>query len=230
MALTKYRTNILTALIILIANVITLIITNLHNVDNYINILIPVIAFGFLFFTKKKNIYLFYTIVGSLITLFGSIGNVTGAVFFFISIYDHRTERNIYINIALAIITFSVKAYINNYATYDVFAIIAAFFFIIGHLYVRFWPIADIREYKELTPKGFTIEQADTIKTLLKDLRHKEAAEGLRIGRKAYTARVATLRERYNVTTDFLLALKMIEDGTISINDLANANLTENNS
>ena len=223
MALNKYRTNTLTALIILTANVITLIITQSHTVDNYINIAIPIVAFGFIFFTKKKNIYLFYTIVGCLITFFGSIGNSTGTIFFFISAYDHRTERNIYINITLAIISFSAKAYINNYATYDVFAIIAAFFFIIGHLYVRFWPIADIRKHKEILPKGFTIEQADTIKTLLMDLRHQGSADELRIGRKAYTARVGALRDRYNVTTDFMLALKLVDDGIININDLANA-------
>jgi len=138
MALNKYRINALTALIIFTANIITLIITKAHIVDNYINIVIPIVAFWFIFFTKKKNIYLGYSIAGCLITFFGSIGNPTGAIFFFISAYDHRTERNIYTNIILAIISFSAKAYINNYATYDVIAIIAAFFFIIGHMYVRF--------------------------------------------------------------------------------------------
>jgi len=225
MALNKYRVNTLTALIIFTANVITFIITQTYTVDNYINIIIPVVAFGFIFFTKKKNIYLGYSIAGCLITLFGGMENPTGAIFFFISAYDHRTEKNIYTNIILAVISFSAKAYINNYATYDVFAIIAAFFFIIGHMYVRFWPIADIREHKEVLQKGFTIEQSDTIKTLLMDLRHQESADTLRIGRKAYTARIGALRERYNTTTDFMLALKLVEDGIININDLANAKI-----
>jgi len=222
MALNKYRINALTALIIFTANIITLIITQSHIVDNYINIVIPVVAFGFIFFTKKKNIYLGYSIAGCLITFFGGMENPTGAIFFFISAYDHRTERNIYTNIILAIISFSAKAYINNYATYDVIAIIAAFFFIIGHMYVRFWPIADIREHRE-SEKRFTPEQWDTIQTLLMDMRHQEAADQLCIERKTFTARVAHLRKLYDVKTDFHLALKLIDDGVITVNDLANA-------
>ena len=227
MVLNKYRINLITAALLLISNAAMFILDNSHTIDRYVSLSIPIIAFIFLGIYREKSIYPFYTIVAVLTTIFGTTDNPSGAIFFFMSMYDKRTNKNVYFNIVLMVLSLCIKAYIIEYFIAHIFSLIIAFFFIIGHMYVRFWPIADIREHKELTPKGFTIEQADTITTLLKDLRHQESADELRIGRKAYTARVSALRDRYNITTDFMLALKLVEDEIININDLANANLTE---
>jgi len=228
MVLTKYRINLATAFMLLISNAIMWLIENPVGIDRYVSLLIPIIAFVFLIIYKKRNIYLFYMIVGCLITIWGTTDNFSGAIFFFFSMYDNKSEKNLWLNSIVIVLSFCVKAYLIGYLTSDIFAVMTAFLFIFAHMYVRFWPIADIREHKEVLSKGFTIEQSDTIKTLLMDLRHHESADKLHIGRKAYTARVGALRERYNTTTDFMLALKLVEDGIININDLANAKTVNN--
>lgn len=223
MVLTKFRINLATAFMLLISNAIMYLIESPAGIDRYVSLSIPIIAFGFLIIYKNRNIYLFYMIAGCLTTIWGTTDNPSGVILFFFAMYDNKSEKNLWLNFIVIVLSFCAKSYLIGYLTSDIFAVMTAFLFIFAHMYVRFWPIADIRDHKEVISKGFTIEQSDTIKALLMDFRHQESADKLRIGRKAYTARVGALRDRYNVTTDFMLALKLVEDGIININDLANA-------
>jgi DNA-binding NarL/FixJ family response regulator len=85
--------------------------------------------------------------------------------------------------------------------------------------YELFWPESEIKE-SGVKKSGLTPEQVDTIDTLRRGLKHQEAAEELNIERKTYSARVSSLRNRYRVNSDFQLALKLAEDGVISLNTI----------
>lgn len=110
--------------------------------------------------------------------------------------------------------------------TSNIFSFIIVFYFVIAHMYTRFWSIADTEE-KHCENKGLTPEQIATIDMLLKGLTHKESAELLNIERKTYTARVASLRKRFNAKSDFLLSITLVKEGFISLNTLAYANIDD---
>lgn len=221
MVLTKFNTNIITAALLIVLNMVMYVFDKSGGLDRYINIFIPIIAFVFIFIFKNKNMYIFYTIVGVLITGFTSQANFSGSVLFFISMYDNKSKKNFTANIILIITAMCINAYRFNYLQAHIFSMMIAFFFVFSHMYSRFWNITDIKSKIGLN-KGLTVEQIQTIEKLLEGKGHAQSAKELNIERPTFSARMGSIRKRYNVTNDLQLAISLIEDGVISLNSSTN--------
>lgn len=221
MALNKTLINLTTAIILIFFNLVLLLLDNSGGIQRYVSISIPLIMFVFIFIFKNNNIYIFYTITGILVTLFGSPDNFSGSIFFFMSGYDHKSKINLSINGISAIISICLKYYIVGFTPVNIIGMVVAFYFIIGHLYVRFWNIAEIKSKIGLN-KGLTVEQLQTIEKLLEGKGHAQSAKELHIERPTFSARMGSIRRRYKVTNDLQLAISLIEDGVISINSFTN--------
>ena len=217
MVLSKTKVNTITAILLFIFNLIMLILDKSKGMYRYINLMIPVLAFVFIFILKNKNFYIFYMIIGILITGLTSQANFSGAVMFFIAMYDNKSNRNIRINIVFIFLSLCLNTYKSGYLDAHIFSMVIAFIFVFFHMYVRFWssPVVNTHECEK---KGYTREQRETIEMLQLGLKHKDAAERLNISRSAYSDRVATLRARYGVKDDFQLALALVDDNIISVN------------
>lgn len=225
MVIKKVTVNLMTAILILSFNLIMFFVDGSHTIDRYVDLFIPTLGMIIILILKDKNIYPFYTIVGSMITMFGTYGNFSGVVFFYISANDKKTKNNIIINILTATISLCVKIYITKYYTAHIFSMIIAFVFIALHLYVRFWNTEINQE--EAKAIGLTPEQIDTIKMLQRGYKHQEAAEILHIERNTFSARVSGLRKRFGVETDFQLAIILMKNNIISLNVLAKSKTEE---
>ncbi len=222
MDLNKGKVNLITASLLLSFNIMLLFLDDSGGVSRVFNISIPLLLFVFMSIFKNKNIYLFYTIVGVLVTIKGTPDNFSPAIFFFLSAYDNKSKTNIYLNFILMILSLSVKYYINDIYIAEMSAMPIAYFFTLSHMYIRFWPTSPV-DKEESHSKGLTPEQIETIEMLMKGVKHGPAAEALNIERKTYSARVSGLRKRYNVESDFQLAIALQKDGIISSNSLAKA-------
>jgi len=218
MVIDEKSNNIITAILLLFFNIIMFFSDDSHTIDRYVNLLIPTIALIFIYIFRNKKLFLFYALIGVLITIFGTYGNFSGSIFFFFSVTDNRTIKNIYFNLFLLISSLCVKICFIDYFTPHIFSMLIAYYFILSHLYVRYW-----NTYKEPKIKniGLTVEQIQTVKMLIQGRKHQSAADFLNIDRKTYSARVSSLRSRYNVETDFQLAIKLIESDIISLNSIA---------
>ena len=224
MALKETVVNLITAIILLVFNLILLFIDKSGGVQRYVSISLPIILFVFIFIFKNKNIYLFYTIVGILITLYGDPDNFSGSVFFFISLYDNKSKHNIYINSILMVFSICFKYYFIAYTPINIIGMSVAFFFILSHLYIRFWPVSEVRQKIGLR-KGLTVEQLQTIEKLLEGKGHAQSAKELNIERPTFSARLGSIRKRYNVNNDLQLAVALMEDGVISLNSFTNVKI-----
>jgi hypothetical protein len=221
MDLTKNRINLITALILLFLNCILVIFDNSMGMDRYINFSIPIIALIFLYIYKDKNIYPFYSIAGFLITAFGEPDNPSGAIFFFMSMYDEKSDKNIYSNTILIVISLCLKAYLVESFSANIFSSMVAFFFIFSHMYNRFWNISNVNKEVAIK-KGLSPEQIKTIDHLIQGESQTVAARKLNIERSAYSKRVKSLKDRYGVDSEFQLAISLSKDGIISVNELTN--------
>ena len=226
MVLTKNNTTTITPILLLLFNIIMLLFDDSFNLDRIVNLSIPIVALIFIFILRNKNIYLFYTMVGFAITAFGDQANFSGAIFIFMSIYDHKTKNNLIINIIALISALCLQTYIIKYLDAHIFSMLIAFFFVFSHMYIRFWSVVKLKE-SELHKQGLTVEQIQTIDCLEKGYKHQKAARILHIERKTYSARVSSLRHRYGVDTDFQLGKKLSEDSMLSSNSLAKAKTEE---
>lgn len=226
MELKPKNINIFTAIILFTYRFIVVVGGHNYSRDSWINLSIPIIFFILVCFNNKKIDSAFYTIVAVCLNMFGNYANLLGAFFFFIAIYDNKEKVNICINSGLFLITLSLKQYffVVDEGETSTIAYALGFIYVFLHLYSRFWSIADTAE-KHCVNKGLTPEQIATIDMLLKGLTHKESADILNIERKTYTARVSSLRKRFNAKSDFLLAIALMKEGYVSLNTLANAKI-----
>ena len=218
MGINKRDVNMITGMCILIFNICMLIFVKEDIIDRYINIGIAVLGLAGVILFRKRNLYLLYSIIGISITVFGSPGNFSGIVFLFISCYDKKARFNIIINSIGILASLYIKMYMFEYHFTQIFLLLVAFFFIAFHMYVRFWNIPSSINEPVARTKGLDIEDRETISMLMKGLKHKDAGKKLNIERISYTSRVVSLRKKYNVKTDFQLAIELIKDDIISLN------------
>jgi len=189
--------------------------------DYLVNVLVSIIIIGFSFCKRLKYFSYAYFIVAILVSLFGNDDNFAAIFLVIIACYLNKNIAFYIISLSSLLISsiirygfmqFDIPPFINMIQAYIYFGILC---------YSLFWKgVIFINNSKK---HRFTPEQWDTVQTLLMDMRHQEAADQLYIERKTFTARVAHLRKLYDVKTDFHLALKLIDDGVITVNDLANA-------
>lgn len=233
MVLTKNNINIITASLLFLLNLLVIFIDKSGGYDRIASISITIMAFIFIVVLRNKNIYFFYSMVGVLITVFGGADNLSGAIFFFISAYDKKTKTNIFINIILCSLSLFIKSYFMEklvpepeYTIAHIFSLLIGFFFVLSHMYVRFWNISEIKSKIGLN-KGLTVEQLQTIEKLIEGKGHSQSAKELNIERTTFSARIGSIRKRYNVSNDFQLAIMLIEDNVISLNTLTNAKIDD---
>lgn len=217
MVINQRFVNTSTSILLLVYQLTMLFIEGSRDLGRFINIVIPLVALFLIWVIKIKNLSYFYMSVGILITIFGTYGNFSGAVLFFMAMYDNKKMLSVCMNISAIALSLLIKMYYMSYFNAHMFAYVIIFMFVLFHMYVRFWSSPVVNTH-ECDRKGYTREQRETIEMLQLGLKHKDAAEKLNISRSAYSDRVAVLRAKYKVKDDFQLALALVDDKIISIN------------
>lgn len=223
MVLNKKNINMVAVAALLIFGIAIFVYKEEHGVINIVNLFIPIV--GLVFIVLDKRMYIFYAIVCFLITAFGGESNFSGAVFFFMSVYDDKSKKSIWINSILMVIGLVINVFNSGYLTLYPLAMVVAFSFVFLHMYVRFWPISEVRQYIGLG-RGLTVEQLEAIDKMKEGKSHKDAAKELGISRSAYSTRLSGLRGKYHTENDSKLTIALIKDGIISLNSLTDVNIS----
>ncbi len=228
MVLTKKNINIITSILLVVFNIICYIFDENYEIGTarVVSFLIPIVVLITTLIAKEKNIYFIYILVGLLTTVFGTSDNPSGSIYYFMGIYDCKNKKTIITTAIIAIVSLAIKPYFVEMTYVSIFSMIIAFLFISAHMYVRFWPIAEVREFIG-SRRGLTMEQMDAVKKMVEGKKHQQAADELGVERSTFTMRVSGLRSRYKVKNDLQLGIALIKDDVISLNSLTTDKTTE---
>lgn len=216
--------NIALAIILLLNNAITTFIYK-NDSDFIVNIMISLIIIIISTINIRRLYSPMYILVGFLVATFGSNDNFSAVFLIFIGLYLYDNKQLRIVSSILLICFATVKYSLNGFNISSYLNMISAYLYFSYVLYILFWPG---RSLCIVNRKGLTPEQEQTVKCLLQGLKHEDAAKKLNIERKTYSARVSSLRKRYNVKNEVQLTLALIEDGIISSNELAKAKMPDN--
>lgn len=216
---------------LLLVNNLIIFLVNKTGTNIIINMTIPLLIIIMSLIKKdrmkKYAISALFFIIGSLIAFYGAMDNFSAISLFVISCFVLKNKIFYIISSFLIFILTLLNFSIHELPISSFLNMISAYIFIAYVSVYLFWPVSEIRAKIGLK-KGLTYEQIQTVEMMLKGKSHTEAAKDLCIERATYSARIATLKKRYNVTNEVQLTISLIQDKIISVNQFAIAKTEEN--
>lgn len=219
------KVNIFVAGTLIVNNAVSVFLSG-TGTDFYINLFISVLIIAFNLIKGKYSISVMYVLVGVVVAFTGSNDNFAAIFLIVIGCYIAKNGVFNAISFLILILTsllrysimeWPISSFANHMVAYSYLALIA---------YELFWPTSEIKA-KEVKSHGLTPEQVETIELLKRGLKHQAAADLLHIERNTFSARVAGLRKRFGVETDFQLAIELMKEDILSLNKIAIAKTEE---